>query len=226
MIIGEGDGAIQSQRLVSDDEISNPELPDPRIRRSHSRSESYHSHRNSSNCLNLLGSSNELVSRESNQHVVGLHRDDLREIMPVAAGLADEEDEEDEILIRRSASGVFRYSSPGPMNAVHLCLNKSSMLRQQHEDRHSRYDEHDGGTQLEVESSELRQRRESSTSLRRSRHNLELESSSRNDGGRIRSTPGKEKGNGMASTGNCGSKIDAQNCDEDEIKFPQVTKKL
>ena len=172
MISGGGDGVIPSQRLVSDDEVSNQGLQDSRIRRSHSRSGSCHSHRNSSNCLNLLGSSNELVGRESNSHIVGLHRDDLKEIMPVTAPLADEEDEE--LLIRRSAIGVFRYSSPGPINGVQLC-SVSSTLRQQHEERHSRYDEHYGGTQLEVESSDLRKRRESSTSLRISRHNLELE---------------------------------------------------
>ena len=195
--------------------------------KSHPYSASCHLHRNSSNCFSMQSSSNGLnaiVSGEGNTHVAGMQRDDLKATLPLPTSSADENDDGDgnDILIRRSASGVFRYSCPAISNTAHLCFDKSNTerLKQGHSHSGEQYGDHQG----EVESPEITQGQGNSTSLRRSRHNLEPENTGRDNGGRIRPMAAKEKTKGINSGCSRGNSIDVLQHAEDNREFSQVNK--
>lgn len=173
----------------------------------------------------MLGSSNGhngQVSGESSTHVVGIQRDDFKATLPVPASSADEneDDDGDDILIRRSASGVFRYSSPAISNTAHLCFNKCNTERLQREG-HSHSDEHYDGHQGEMESQDLRQGQGSCASLMQSRQNLDPENTGRANDSRIRPMPAKVEGiNSVFCTR--GSSVDILQHAENDREFSQV----
>ena len=166
---------------------------------------------------------NTIVSGEGNTHVAGMQRDDLKATLPLPTSSADENEDGDgnDILIRRSASGVFRYSCPAISNPAHLSFNKSNTERLQQGHSHSgeKYGDHQGG----VDSPETTQGQGSSTSLRRSRHNLEPENTGRANCGRIRPMAAQEKTKGINSGCSHGNSIDVPQHAEDNREFSQVS---
>jgi hypothetical protein len=105
-------GNIPSQRLVSDDdEISNQDsFPPSRL----SHSASCQSRQNSSNCLNALSSLTDHMEEDSRD------RDNLnRHVASGGGGGGGGAGGGSELLVRRSASGVFRYSRQNPYHGCH-----------------------------------------------------------------------------------------------------------
>ena len=119
--------------------------------------------------------------------------------LPVSSAEDDHDDDDDgkDILIRRSASGVFRYSSPSisQSNTANNGCKKSKA--QQLQKRSSTNGEQCSNHPGEVISHTTTQGDGSSNSLTVSRHNMEPEKSARSDDGKSRQMVVQENAQGV-----------------------------
>ena len=117
-----------------------------------------------------------------------MQREYLKSNLPLPVSSADDSEDDDgtDILIRRSASGVFRYSSPSisQSNTANNGCKKS--ITQQLQQRSSTNGEQCSNNPGEVISHTTTQGDGSSNSVTVSRHNMEPEKSARSDDGKSR----------------------------------------
>ena len=128
-----------------------------------------------------------------------MQREYLKSNLPLPVSSADDSEDDDgtDILIRRSASGVFRYSSPSisQSNTANNGCKKS--ITQQLQQRSSTNGEQCSNNPGEVISHTTTQGDGSSNSLTVSRHNMEPEKSARSDDGKSRQMVVQENAQGV-----------------------------